>query len=40
MKDSGVFYSFINSITLKELGIKPETTKEFVLANGDFVLAN
>ncbi|OGH44167.1 MAG: hypothetical protein A3H50_00535 [Candidatus Levybacteria bacterium RIFCSPLOWO2_02_FULL_37_10] len=37
MKDSGVFYSFINSITLKELGIKPETTKEFVLANGDFV---
>jgi len=37
MKDSGVFYSFINSITLKELGIKPRT-KFLVFGRGDTVI--
>lgn len=32
--DSGAFYSCVNSSILKELGIKPETTKEFIMANG------
>jgi len=32
--DSGAFYSFINAKTLRELGIRPESTREFILANG------
>lgn len=32
--DSGAFYSFVNSSVLKDLGIKPETTREFTMANG------
>ncbi len=35
--DSGATYSFVKATTLKELGIKPEGTKEFVLANGQFI---
>lgn len=35
--DSGAFYTFVDKEVLKGLGIKPETTREFVLANGDYV---
>lgn len=35
--DSGAFYSFVDRKILKELGIKPETVKEFTLANGTTV---
>ena len=37
MVDSGAFYSFVDSEVLKGLKIKPETTKEFILANGKVV---
>lgn len=35
--DSGSIYSFVQSKVLKEVGIEPEATKEFVMANGDIV---
>ncbi len=35
--DSGSVYSFVDRKILKELGIKPETVKEFILADGSIV---
>ena len=35
--DSGAFYSFVDSTVLKEIGIKPETTREFMMANGKII---
>lgn len=36
--DSGAVYSVVSKETLAKLGIKPEETREFVLANGDVVV--
>ena len=35
--DSGAIYSLIPGVVLKRLGIKPHSTREFVLANGEVV---
>ena len=35
--DSGAVYSLIPGVVLRRLGIKPHTTSEFVLANGDVI---
>ena len=35
--DSGAIYSLIPGAVLKRLGIKPHSTREFVLANGEIV---
>jgi len=35
--DSGALYSFVNKNILRDVGIKPEAVKEFVMANGEFV---
>ena len=35
--DSGAFYSFVDKQILKQIGIKPEGTKEFILANGEYI---
>jgi clan AA aspartic protease len=35
--DSGAIYSLIPGTVLKRLGIKPHSTREFVLANGEVV---
>jgi clan AA aspartic protease len=35
--DSGAIYSLIPRAVLKRLGIKPHSTREFVLANGDVI---
>lgn len=35
--DSGAFYSFVDSRILNKIGIRPETVKEFILANGQAV---
>lgn len=32
--DSGATYSAVDAITLKQLGIRPEEEREFILANG------
>jgi len=33
--DSGAFYTFVDGAVLKRLGIAPEDTRNFLLANGD-----
>ena len=35
--DSGAIYSLIPRAVLQRLGIKPHSTREFVLANGDVI---
>lgn len=35
--DSGAIYSLVPGRVLRRLGIKPHSTREFVLANGDVV---
>lgn len=35
--DSGAVYSLIPGVVLRRLGIKPHSTSEFVLANGDVI---
>lgn len=35
--DSGAIYSLIPRAVLRRLGIKPHSTREFVLANGDVI---
>lgn len=35
--DSGAVYSLIPGSILRKLGIKPHSTREFVLANGDII---
>ena len=35
--DSGAIYSLIPGSILRKLGIKPHSTREFVLANGDVI---
>ena len=35
--DSGAFYSFVDGTVLKEIGIKPETTREVMMANGKHI---
>jgi len=37
MVDSGAVYSLIPRGVLRKLGIKPHSTREFVLANGDVI---
>lgn len=35
--DSGAIYSLVPAKTLRKLGIKPHSTREFVLANGEVI---
>jgi clan AA aspartic protease len=35
--DSGAVYSLIPGVVLRRLGVKPHSTREFVLANGDVI---
>lgn len=35
--DSGAVYSLIPGTVLRRLGIKPHSTREFILANGDII---
>jgi predicted aspartyl protease len=35
--DSGTVYSVVPQSTLKSLGIKPTSTQEFILANGEII---
>ena len=35
--DSGAIYSLIPRVVLRRLGVKPHSTREFVLANGEVI---
>lgn len=35
--DSGAVYSLVPGVVLRRLGIKPHSTREFILANGDVI---